>query len=177
MAEDDFQASPGSPRIYELIQDAPGKGKPNSVWAWPEVTEFLKVAGQPVPGPWPPHQEKRPDPSLVPGEAMAVSEPEEELRDIARKRGEGEEEAPAARARTREEQEAGANVARWGSKGERPDYGSAASSPGGYGRPVPTAAEVAKAHMKAVGSKGIWQDTASIWKGGSLKDLDPSKGE
>jgi hypothetical protein len=172
MAEDDFQASPGSPRIYELIQDAPGKGKPNSVWAWPEVVDWLKVAGQPVPGPWPPHQEKRPDPSLVPGEAVAVAEPQQELSDIARKRGEGEsaEEPPA---------EAGPTMARWGGRrgSERPDYGSAASSPGGYGKPVPDATDVVKAHMKAVGSKGIWQDTKSIWKGGSLKDLDPSKGE
>jgi hypothetical protein len=25
-----------------------------------------------------------------------------------------------------------------------------------------------------VGSKGIWNDTQSVWKGGSLKDLDPN---
>ena len=167
MADDDFEASPGSPRIYELIQDAPGKGKANSVWAWPEVVDFLKVAGQPVPGPWPPHQEKRPDPALASGEAVAVAEPEQELRDIARKRG--DEPTP----------EDGASYARWRRGDERPDYGSAASSPGGYGKPASalSAAEVAKAHQQATGSKNIWNDTASIWKGGSLKDLDPSKGE
>src|ERR1700727_2323768 len=33
----------GNPRIYQLI-------------------DYLKVAGQPVAGPWPPHQEPRPDP-------------------------------------------------------------------------------------------------------------------
>jgi hypothetical protein len=164
MADDDFQASPGSPRIYELVQDAPGKGKANSVWAWPEVTEMLKIAGQPVPGPWPPHQEKRPDPSLAPGEAVAVAEPQQELRDIARKRGD----APAA--------EDGASYARWRRGGEggeaAPDYGSAASSPGGYGAPIVT--DVVKKHQAAVGSKGIWADTKSVWKGGSLKDLDPN---
>ena len=28
----------------------------------PQFIDFLKVAGQPVQGPWPPHQEPRPDP-------------------------------------------------------------------------------------------------------------------
>jgi len=32
------------------------------MWAWPHLIDHLKVAGQPVQGPWPPHQEKRPDP-------------------------------------------------------------------------------------------------------------------
>jgi len=32
------------------------------VWAWPELIDYLKIAGQPVPGPWPPHQEPRPNP-------------------------------------------------------------------------------------------------------------------
>jgi hypothetical protein len=126
---------------------------------------MLKIAGQPVPGPWPPHQEKRPDPSLEPGEAVAVAEPEQELRDIARKRG--DEPTP----------EESANYARWRKSGERPDYGSAASSPGGYGKPALSDAEIAKAHQQAVGPKDIWRDTKSVWKGGSLKDLDPTKGE
>ncbi|MGQ0678872.1 MAG: hypothetical protein ACT4OM_04310 [Actinomycetota bacterium] len=170
MADDDFVASPGSPRIYELIQDAPGKnnrdrvGGDNSVWAWPEVTEFLKIAGQPVPGPWPPHQEPRPDPEVASAEAVAVSEPDQQLRDIARKRGD----APP---------EDGASYARWRRGGDAPDYGSAASSPGGYGKPTLSATEVAKKHHAATGSKSIWNDTASIWKGGSLKDLDPNAGE
>jgi hypothetical protein len=165
MADEDFEASPGSPRIYELIQDAPGKGKPNSVWAWPEVVDFLKVAGQPVPGPWPPHQEPRPDPSLESGEAVAVSEPEQELRDIARKRG--DEPMP----------EDGASYARWRRGGDRPDYGSAAESPGGYGKPQISAMELAKKKQQATGSKNIWNDTASVWKGGSLRDLHPEEGE
>lgn len=37
-------------------------GKPE-LGAFPAVVAWLKVAGQPVPGPWPPHQEPRPDPS------------------------------------------------------------------------------------------------------------------
>ena len=167
---DDFDASPGSPRIYELIQDAPGKnnkdrgGGDNSVWAWPEVTDFLKIAGQPVPGPWPPHQERRPDPEVASAEATAVAEPEQSLRDIARKRGD----APPAD---------GASYARWRRGSDTPDYGSAASSPGGYGKPQLSATEVAKKHLAATGPKNIWNDTASIWKGGSLKDLNPEAGE
>jgi hypothetical protein len=34
-----------------------------TIWAWPEVVDMLKIAGQPVPGPWPPHQVPRPDPA------------------------------------------------------------------------------------------------------------------
>lgn len=52
----------GNPRIYELIEHAPKEGQ-SSIWAWPEVVEYFKVAGQPVQGPWPPHQEPRPDPT------------------------------------------------------------------------------------------------------------------
>jgi hypothetical protein len=55
--------SRGNPRIYELIEHTPTEpGVSPSVWAWPQFIEFTKVAGQPVPGPWPPHQERRPDP-------------------------------------------------------------------------------------------------------------------
>jgi hypothetical protein len=56
--------SQGNPRLYELIEGAPkkGTGKSPTIWAWPQITEYLKVAGQPVQGPWPPHQEPRPDP-------------------------------------------------------------------------------------------------------------------
>ena len=32
------------------------------MWAWPQLMDYLKIAGQPVAGPWPPHQEPRPDP-------------------------------------------------------------------------------------------------------------------
>ena len=57
--------SRGNPRLFELIENAPkaqGAGKSPTVWAWPELVDYLKIAGQPVPGPWPPHQEARPDP-------------------------------------------------------------------------------------------------------------------
>ncbi len=56
----------GNPRIFELIEGAPKVNKdPTSptIWAWPEVVDMLKIAGQPVPGPWPPHQVPRPDPT------------------------------------------------------------------------------------------------------------------
>jgi hypothetical protein len=82
----DMEASPGSPRIYELIQDAPKEGKSPTIWAWPEVVDMLKVAGQPVPGPWPPHQRPRPDPEAEEG-AVAVREPDEEARHIEMRRG------------------------------------------------------------------------------------------
>ncbi|MDE0066702.1 MAG: hypothetical protein OXN44_07500 [Acidimicrobiaceae bacterium] len=52
----------GNPRLYELIEDQPKDGPSPTIWAWPQLTEYLKVAGQPVQGPWPPHQEPRPDP-------------------------------------------------------------------------------------------------------------------
>jgi hypothetical protein len=54
--------SSGNPRLYELIEHAPKTGKSPTVWAWPQLIDYLKVAGQPVAGPWPPHQEPRPDP-------------------------------------------------------------------------------------------------------------------
>jgi hypothetical protein len=54
--------SRGNPRLFELIENAPKTGKSPTIWAWPEIIDYLKTAGQPVPGPWPPHQEPRPDP-------------------------------------------------------------------------------------------------------------------
>ena len=47
-------------RMYELIENAPKTGKGPTIWAWPQLTEYLKTAAQPVAGPWPPHQEPRP---------------------------------------------------------------------------------------------------------------------
>ena len=52
----------GNPRLYSLIENSPKTGDSPTVWAWPQFIDFLKVAGQPVQGPWPPHQEPRPDP-------------------------------------------------------------------------------------------------------------------
>jgi hypothetical protein len=53
--------SRGNPRLYELVENAPKEGKSPTVWAWPQLIDYLKIAGQPVAGPWPPHQEPRPD--------------------------------------------------------------------------------------------------------------------
>ncbi len=67
--------SQGNPRLYELVEHAPKTGKSPTVWAWPELMDYLKIAGQPVAGPWPPHQEPRPDPEedFLP---VAVADPE-----------------------------------------------------------------------------------------------------
>jgi hypothetical protein len=70
-------ADAGNPRMYELIEHAPKTGRSPTIWAFPAVVEWLKVAGQPVQGPWPPHQEPRPDPTDE-GLPVAVPEPEPE---------------------------------------------------------------------------------------------------
>ena len=67
--------SRGNPRLYELIENAPKVGKSPTIWAWPEVVDWLRVAGQPVPGPWPPHQKPRPNPEEE-SLPVAVVEPE-----------------------------------------------------------------------------------------------------
>jgi hypothetical protein len=67
--------SQGNPRLYELVEHAPKTGKSPTVWAWPELIDYLKIAGQPVAGPWPPHQEPRPDPEYDAG-PVAVPDPE-----------------------------------------------------------------------------------------------------
>lgn len=58
------------PRLYELIDTAKQTGANPTLWAYSEFMDFLKVAGQPVQGPWPPHQERRPDPGA---EALPVA--------------------------------------------------------------------------------------------------------
>jgi hypothetical protein len=65
----------GNSRIYDLIKHVPKdkEGKSPTLWAWPQVIGMFKVAGQPVPGPWPPHQEARPDPEAE-STPVAVSE-------------------------------------------------------------------------------------------------------
>jgi hypothetical protein len=65
----------GNPRIYDLIKHTPKdkEGKSPTLWAGPQVVDMFKVAGQPVPGPWPPHQEARPDPEAE-STPVAVSE-------------------------------------------------------------------------------------------------------
>ncbi|MBN9097166.1 MAG: hypothetical protein J0I49_03505 [Pseudonocardia sp.] len=77
MAIESSGHSAGNPRMFELIEDAPKEGRSPTIWAWPQLTEFMKIAGQPVAGPWPPHQQPRPDPEedVLP---VAVAEPERE---------------------------------------------------------------------------------------------------
>ena len=65
----------GNPRMYELIENAPKTGKSPTVWAFPQLVEYLKVAAQPVQGPWPPHQQPRPDPEAE-SMPVAVADPE-----------------------------------------------------------------------------------------------------
>ena len=72
MAIESSGLSRGNPRIYELIKDSPKTGA-STVWAWPQLIEYLKVAGQPVQGPWPPHQERRADPDA---ESLPVAIPD-----------------------------------------------------------------------------------------------------
>lgn len=76
----------GNPRLYELIEHSPKTGKSPTIWAWPQVVEYLKVAGQPVQGPWPPHQEPRPDPTdeVLP---VAVPDPQSSRSDREPERG------------------------------------------------------------------------------------------
>ena len=66
--------STDNPRLFELIEGAPKTGKSPTVWAWPQLVDYLKIAGQPVSGPWPPHQEPRPDPDYESG-PQAVADP------------------------------------------------------------------------------------------------------
>jgi hypothetical protein len=72
--------SQGNPRLYELVEHAPKTGKSPTVWAWPELMDYLKIAGQPVAGPWPPHQEPRPDPDY---ESLPVAVPDPASRPAA----------------------------------------------------------------------------------------------
>jgi hypothetical protein len=67
--------SAGSPRLYEVIENSPKTGKSPTVWAWPQLIDYLKVAGQPVQGPWPPHQDPRPDPTEIESGPIAVPDP------------------------------------------------------------------------------------------------------
>lgn len=169
MGDDDFEASPGSPRIYELIQDAPKTGShpkvgaANTIWAWPEVVDFLKIAGQPVPGPWPPHQEQRPDPTVSAAEPTAVAEPAQEAADIARKRGDaapgvlsyrrgGETAQPAAPAAEESTM----------TSAERAAYNDREAFQRGGLRP-------------GRGPAGATEEKGVVWKGGSLKDLKPGE--
>jgi hypothetical protein len=65
----------GNPRLAELFKDAPRTGKSPTVFAFPQLVEYLGVAGQPVQGPWPPHQQPRPDPDDVESGPVAIPDP------------------------------------------------------------------------------------------------------
>ena len=69
-------------RIYDLVKHVPkeNEGASPSIWAWPQVMDLWKVAGQPVPGPWPPHQEARPDREA---ESIPVAIPERQARRVS----------------------------------------------------------------------------------------------
>ncbi len=71
MAVESSGKSSGNPRLYELIEGSPTEGDSPTIWAWPQITEYFKVAAQPVQGPWPPHQHPRPDPDAE-SEPVAV---------------------------------------------------------------------------------------------------------
>jgi hypothetical protein len=91
--------SKDNPRLFELVEHAPKTGKSPTVWAWPELMDFLKIAGQPVSGPWPPHQEPRPDPEDEAG-PVAVPDPEaleRPIRSQAQIRSEARSTEPASR--------------------------------------------------------------------------------
>ena len=75
MTSNEPRQTRGNPRLYELIEHSPKEGDSPTIWAWPEIIEYLKVAGQPVQGPWPPHQEPRPDPS---DETLPIAVPDPE---------------------------------------------------------------------------------------------------
>ena len=80
MAIESSEFSRGNPRIYELIKDSPKTGASPTVWAWPQLIEYLKVAGQPVQGPWPPHQESRADPDAE-SLPVAIADPQDSEND------------------------------------------------------------------------------------------------
>ncbi len=85
--------SQGNPRLYELIEHAPKTGKSPTVWAWPELIDYLKIAGQPVAGPWPPDQEPRPDPEY---DSLPVAVPDPEAQRPSRSSAAPAAAAPAA---------------------------------------------------------------------------------
>jgi hypothetical protein len=74
MAVESSGHSRGNPRLYELIEQAPKTGPSPTVWAFPQLVEYLKVAAQPVQGPWPPHQHPRPDPEAE-STPVAIADP------------------------------------------------------------------------------------------------------
>jgi hypothetical protein len=74
MAIESTGHSKGNPRLYELVEHAPKTGPSPTIFAWPEIVDYFKIAAQPVQGPWPPHQEPRPDPTAD-SSPVAVPDP------------------------------------------------------------------------------------------------------
>jgi hypothetical protein len=119
MAIESSGHSRGNPRIYELIENAPKTGKSPTIWAWPEVVDWLRIAGQPVPGPWPPHQQPRPNPEeeslpvaiVEPARPTDTPAPRRDRpaprQDTPAPRSEYQPEAPPAPSRTSEPEESG----------------------------------------------------------------------
>jgi hypothetical protein len=64
--------SRGNPRLWEIIENGPKEGASPTVFAFSEFCDWLKVAGQPVQGPWPPHQQPRPNPDDESGPVAIV---------------------------------------------------------------------------------------------------------
>lgn len=62
-------------RMFELFEAAPKNGDSPTIWAYPGMVDWLKVAGRPVAGPWPPHQQPRPDPDDEPLPVAIVDPP------------------------------------------------------------------------------------------------------
>jgi len=75
LAEEPERQETGNRRMAELFKDAPRTGRSPTVFAFPQLVEYLGVAGQPVQGPWPPHQEPRPDPTDIEGTPVAIPDP------------------------------------------------------------------------------------------------------
>lgn len=78
--------SQDNPRMYELVENSPKSGSSPTVWAWPQLIDFFKIAGQPVPGPWPPQQQPRsvPEEETLP---VAIAEDERPSGDEPGSRG------------------------------------------------------------------------------------------
>ena len=59
--------SPGNPRLYEVIENAPKTGTSPTIWAWPQFVEYLKdptdVEATPtaIPDPASRHDPRTPD--------------------------------------------------------------------------------------------------------------------
>ena len=57
--------SKDNPRLYELIEERAEDGEEPHGMGVAAVVDYLKIAGQPVAGPWPPHAQWRPDPDYA----------------------------------------------------------------------------------------------------------------